>query len=83
MAVYGFGAVVGLAYKPTLFEYIGSVLVRASARAICTHGYLVKKPWVEIRPAYQLVGSGYRETQAHLQLAIQRIQISRFPSPLS
>ena len=43
MAVYGFGAVVGLAYKPTLFEYIGSVLVRASARAICTHCYLVKK----------------------------------------
>ena len=44
MAVYGFGGVVGLAYKPTLFEYIGSVLVRASARAICTHGYFVKKP---------------------------------------
>ena len=44
LAVYGFGAVVGLAYKPTLFEYIGSVLVRASARAICTHGYLMRKP---------------------------------------
>ena len=37
----------------------------------------------EHRPAQQLVGSGFRQTQALLQLAIQRIQISRFPSPLS
>ena len=37
----------------------------------------------EHRPAHQLVGSGFRQTLAHLQLAIQRIQISRFPSPLS